>query len=78
MPKVVERVYDRPCRNVSLLQSVFGDFTPKSWNHPARFYTFAVNLKVKGANFGRYLYVGGHVNSLLEPKREFTVEAIYP
>ena len=48
---------------------------PKSWSYPAPFYTFAVNLKVDGAVFGWYLYVGDFVSSVLEPGKEFIVNA---
>ena len=48
---------------------------PKSWNYPTPFYTFAVNLKIDGLSFGWYLYVGDLVNGVLEPGREFVVDA---
>lgn len=51
-----------------------GILPPRNWNYPTPFYTFAVNLKVDGLDFGWYLYVGDLVNSVLEPEREFVID----
>ncbi len=47
---------------------------PNTWKYSAPFYTFAINLKVDGINFGWYLYVGDFINSALTPGRELVIE----
>ncbi|MEM2272359.1 MAG: hypothetical protein QXR84_08425 [Candidatus Bathyarchaeia archaeon] len=63
-----------------------GDFFPyfkitlkivNPWEVEIPFYTFVANLRINrySYDFGNYLYVGDHVNSVIKPKEVLSIEA---